>query len=239
MPNLSIIIVSYNTKKVLKDCLSSLYKNTKELDFEVIVIDNASSDGSVTMIKKNFPKVRLILNKQNQGFGGANNAAAKLAKADYLLFLNSDTLISDNAITNTYNQALTTKNLGAISCQLLNKDASIQASGGFFPNLINVFTWQSGLDDLPILGDLLGLLIKPVHPQISFYKKNPKKLDWITGAFMIIPKKIYKKTGGFDESIFMYAEELELCFRIKKQNKKIYYFPESSIIHLGGQSAGQ
>lgn len=236
MLDLSVIIVSYNTRNILHDCLKSLYKNTP-LKFEVIIVDNASTDGSIEMIKKNFPKVRLIVNKENKGFGGGNNQGSKIAKSDYLLLLNSDTVIKDDAIAKTLNYAKSQKNLGAISCQLLNKDGSIQPSGGYFPNLANLITWQFGLDDLPIVGSIIQNLIKPVHPKLSFYT-GPKKMDWVTGAFTIIPTKIYKQVGGFDEKIFMYAEELELCYRIKKRGYEVRYYPKFSITHLGGKSGG-
>ncbi len=238
MPQLSIIIISFNTKDILRQCLASLYKNTTGLDYEVIVVDNASSDKSPQMIKTKFPNVRLVINKQNLGFGAANNQAVKLAKANHLLLLNSDTIIKDNAIVKTYQQASITPNLGAISSQLLNKDHTIQPSGGYFPKLINLVTWQLGLDDIPLLGNIFSTIIKPVHPKPGFYKDTLKYLDWVTGAFLLIPTTVYKKTKGFDEKIFMYAEELELCFRIKKLGLDILYYPKASIVHLGGQSAG-
>lgn len=237
MPSLSVIIVSFNTNKILKDCLSSLYKNTL-LPLEVIVIDNASTDGSPAMVKKNFKKVKLIENKDNRGFGAANNQGAKLAKSDFLLFLNSDTLIHDDAISRSLDYALSRNQLGALSCRLNNADGSLQPSGGFFPSLLNLLTWQLGLDDLPLLNRLLEVVVKPIHPKASFYQRRPRQLDWITGAFMIIPRRVFTTIGGFDQKIFMYAEELELCYRIRKKALRIYYYPEATITHLGGQSAG-
>ncbi len=235
-PDLSVIVVSYNTKSILKACLASLYQYTP-INLEVIVVDNNSTDGSPEMVKKYFPEVRLLINKENKGFGGANNQGVKIAKANHLLLLNSDTLIFDDSIIRTLTFAQHQEGLGAISCQLLNKDKTIQPSGGFFPTLLNLFTWQFFFDDLPLLGSIISSIVRPVHPHLNFYARNPKKIDWVTGAFTLIPSKVYNQVAGFDEKIFMYAEELELCYRIARKHS-IFFFPEAAIIHLGGKSGG-
>jgi GT2 family glycosyltransferase len=234
--DLSIIIVSYNTKEITTDCLKSVIKYTKDLKYEIIVVDNGSQDGSVerlTELSQKYPQVVFINAKANLGFGKANNLGAKNAKGEYLLLLNSDTLVFDNAIKESLDSLKQIPDCGAFSCKLLNADKSVQASGGHFPTFGNVFAWQFFIDDLP----LIGRLIPSFHPQLASYDKN-KQMDWITGAFMIISHQVFDKVNGFDENIFMYTEEMELCFRLTKFGYKTIYHISPTIIHLGGASGG-
>jgi GT2 family glycosyltransferase len=233
---LSIIIVSFNTKETLTDCVKSVIKFTKDLNYEIIIIENGSKDGSLERTKElenKFPQVSLIDAQTNLGFGKANNLGATKAKGEYLLFLNSDTLVFDNAIKDSLEKLKKIPGAGVYSCKLLNADRSTQASGGHFPTLGNVFAWQFFIDDIP----LVGRLISSFHPQLASYDKD-KRMDWVTGAFMITPKKIFKEVGGFDEKIFMYTEEMELCFRLDKLGYKTIYQITPAIIHLGGASGG-
>ena len=235
-PDLSIIIPSYNTKQVTLDCLYSIYKFTKELNYEIIVVDNGSKDGSVEALKKysqEYTNFKIIDAQENLGFGKANNLGVKNAKGKYLLFLNSDTIIFDNALKVSLDNAKELKDLGVYSCRLLNKDKSIQPSGGHFPNLLNLFAWQLFIDDLP----LVGSLIPSIHPQKSSYNSH-QNLDWVTGAFMIIPKEAFEEVGGFDEKIFMYTEEIELVYRLHKRGYRCFLQNSPAIIHLGGASSG-
>ena len=235
-PDLSIIIVSYNTKEIITTCINSVIDNTKGTNYEIIVVDNGSKDGSLERLRKlekKHPQIKLITSKTNLGFGKANNLGAKKAKGKYLLLLNSDTIIIGNAIPEALKTLRKMPNVGVYSCRLMNEDKSVQPSGGYFPNLGNVFAWQFFIDDLP----LIGRLIPSFHPKKSSYNGN-KQMDWITGAFMLFPKKVFDKVGGFDENIFMYTEEMELCYRIKKLGYIISYFYFPAIIHLGGASSG-
>jgi GT2 family glycosyltransferase len=203
---------------------------------EIIVVENGSKDGSLEEVKKyskDHSEVKLIDAEKNLGFGKANNLGAKIAKGEYLLFLNSDTLIFDNALDQCLEIVRKHKDLGVFSCRLLNSDKTVQPSGGHFPNLFNLIAWQLFIDDLP----LIGTLIPSFHPQRASYDKD-KKMDWITGAFLIISKKVFDEVGGFDENIFMYTEEMEMSYRIRKLGYKTYYEKHPSIIHLGGASGG-
>jgi len=250
-PTLSIIIVSYNTSKLTVDCLKSIFQD-KGLTFdlgkidnkilvptEIIIVDNNSKDDSVSKLKK-FP-IKLIENKSNRGFGGANNQGIKVAQGNYILLLNSDTLILHSAISQSLNWLCSHPEAAVCTAQLLNKDKSIQASGGYLPNLLNVATWCLTLDDLP----LLNKIIKPIHPHTptfythdKFYLKDHQQ-DWVTGAFMMIRNSNLKSTGGFDENYFMYGEEVELSYRLKKDNpeSQTWYLIGPQIIHLGGASS--
>lgn len=234
--DLSIIIVSFNTKEILTDCIKSVIKYTKGIEYEIIVVDNESKDGSLERIKElknTYSQISLIDAKTNLGFGKANNLGAKNAKGEYLLLLNSDTLIFDNAIKESLESLKSIPNCGVFSCKLLNANKSVQASGGHFPTIGNVFAWQLFIDDLPIIGSL----IHSFHPQIASYNKS-RQMDWVTGAFMIIPKKVFDEVGGFDENIFMYTEEMELCFRLKQIGYQTVFQISPAIIHLGGASGG-
>lgn len=240
-PLLSIIITNYNTADLTVNCLQSIYqdKGLKDIPFEVIIVDNASTDDSVLKIKK-FPVV-LIQNKINSGFGKANNQGFKVAKGNYFLLLNSDTIILHSAISQSLNWLSSHPEAGICTAQLLNSDKTIQMSGGFFPNLFNIFTWALGLDDLP----LVNKIISPFHPHTpNFYthdnfftKDHPQ--DWVTGAFMLLRRELIDKTGGFNENYFMYGEELELTYRIHKAFPQLqaWYLVGPQIIHLGGASS--
>jgi GT2 family glycosyltransferase len=234
--DLSIITISYNTRDILTDCIESVIKYTKGITYEIIVVENDSKDGSLERIKeleKKYSQVKLLDAKANIGFGRANNLGAKKAQGEYLLLLNSDTLIFDNAIKESLDNLKKIDNCGVYSCKLLNVDKSVQASGGHFPNFGNVFAWQFFIDDLP----LIGRTIPSFHPQLGSYDRS-RQMDWVTGAFMIIAKKVFDKVNGFDENIFMYTEEMELCFRLRKQGFKTVYQISPAIIHLGGASGG-
>jgi GT2 family glycosyltransferase len=250
-PVLSIIIASFNTCQITLDCLESLKKD-KGLDFdlssntneliptEVIVVDNNSKDDSVEKLKK-ISWIKFIANSENVGFGKANNQAMALAQGQYFLLLNSDTIVLHSAVSQTLNWLSSHPESHLCTAQLLNKDGTIQASGGFFPNLFNMFTWSTGLDDLP----LINLLVPPFHPHTpNFYtrdkfftKDHPQ--DWVTGAFMLFRRSVYEKVGGFDENYFMYGEEVELSYRmhLKFPKSQCYYLVGPQIIHLGGASA--
>lgn len=225
MIDLSVIIVSYNAKDYLLNCLKSL-----DQKFEIIVVDNASTDGSTEEIKKSFPQVKIIKNKKNLGFAKANNQGIKQASGRYILLLNPDTKILDNAISKMINWMDNNPKAAVSTCQLLNEDGSLQPTGGFFPTLPRLIAWQLFLDDI--------LPLKSYHPKKQFYDKE-KELDWVTGAFFLFRKEIIDKVGLFDEKFFMYAEELEYCHRIKKAGFKVFFTPRASIIHYGFKSGSK
>lgn len=226
--DLSVIIVNWNTKKLFEDCLSSIYKFTKGVNFEVIVVDNASEDDSVQMVVKKFPQVKLIKNNQNLGFAKANNQGIKVAKGDYVALLNSDTYLVENALKKLVEAAEAKNNEAVISPLLLNENRTIQQSVGFFPDLPQVFFWMSFLDDLPF-----GQLLKPYHVDHDSFYQQEQEVDWVTGAAILIPREVIKKAGPLNEKIFMYGEDVEWCFRIKKAGFNIYLNPQAKIVHIG------
>lgn len=247
-PIISIIIISYNTADITINCLKSILEDKglkNDIPFEIIIIDNNSQDDSVSKIKEfkklNNCQIKITENKDNVGFSQANNQGLKISQGNYILFLNSDTIILHSAISQSLNWLCSHPKSCICTAQLLNKDNTIQASGGYFPNLVNVFTWCLNLDDLPFINKL----IKPLHPHVptfytrdKFYIKDHSQ-DWITGAFMLTRKPLLDKIGGFDENYFMYGEELELTYRIKQttSQNQVWYLIGPQIIHLGGASA--
>lgn len=242
--DLSIIIVNFNTKEITRECIESIIEKTSGLNYEIIVIDNASSDGSVQTLKdltKSLPNLRLILNKDNLGFGKGNNQGFKIAKGEFILLLNTDTKILDNVLGEMVIWMRNHPKVGVSSCALKNKDGSVQGTGGYFPHLTKVFAWMFFLEDLPILDKL----IKPFHPmhgQSPFYKgeglfKIELERDWLTGAFFLMRRKVYEQVGLIDKDYFMYTEEVDYCYRVKKLGWKVWYLPRWKIIHYGGASS--
>lgn len=230
--DVSFIIVNWKTKDLVSQAIKSIKKYAVEFKWEIIVVDNNSQDGSVEHFKKAFPEVILIEKRENLGFGRANNAGIKVAKGDYIFFFNSDAYLIDNSLKKLINRARQIPGLGAIAPLILNEDRSIQQSSGYFPSLAKVFLWMTFIDDLPY-----GQYLKPYHiDHDSFYQKE-HQLGWLTGAAILTPKNVIKKIGGFDPEIFMYGEDIDLCYRITKAGYKILIFPKSKIVHIGQGSS--
>jgi len=235
---LSIIIPSFNTKSLLKKCLASVFKETSKVKFEVIVVDNASSDGSAEMVRKEFPKVKLIELDDNCGYGKANNLGVEQAKGDWLLLLNSDTKVIDGGIDRTFRVISQKKfpvDAPVIGGKLVYPDYSFQQSVGYFPTLCRVIAMMLFLDDLPVLGQLF----KPYQVSRPGFYRTEHEVDWVTGAFLLIKRKLFNSVGGFDDNYFMYGEEVDLCYRLKKKGARIFYTPETEVVHLKGGSSSQ
>jgi len=222
--DLSIIIVSYNTKKMTDDCLSSIYRNLKNssISFEIIVVDNVSKDGSVEMIEKKYKKVRIIKNTENVGFGKANNQGIKVAEGTMILLLNSDTVVLPNAIQKLYQFSVKNKN-SFIGPKLLNFDRSSQTSCGPFLTLPVVFA---------------ALFLKGDHVGITRWSPNRlKQVDWVSGACILAPRSLFMDDLLFDEEVFMYMDEIDLLYRAKLKGYKTLFYPGSEIIHIGRGSS--
>ncbi len=229
--DLSIIIVSYNTEKLTRDCIESVAESTKGISYEFLVIDNASKDNSVKALEELSKKLplTLIANSDNKGFGAANNQGMKKAKGKYLLLLNSDTLVKDNVLGEMVAWMNKNPKVGISTSALKNADGSLQGTGGYFPMLSKVFAWMFFIDDIPFLSKL----IKPYHLRPL---STSRQLDWITGAYFLFRRQTFNDVGFFDKDYFMYVEELDFCFRAKKKGWQIWYLPQWNIIHYGGAS---
>jgi len=230
--DLSIIIISYNTREITKKCLESVWrslKNTK-INYEVIVVDNISKDGSVEMLSQLSQNKQnhlvFVANRNNVGFGQGNNQAVKIAQGKYILFLNSDTVILNNAIEKLYQYYVTNeKQVQFAGAKLLNKDLTPQSSAAWFFSLPVIFA------ALFLRGDYWGLT--------RFSPNETKKVDWLSGACILTKKSFYQKLDGFDETIFMYMEEVDLLYRAKKMGWHTYIYPSAQIVHLGSASSGE
>ena len=229
--DVSVVIVNYNTCFLLLQCLNSIYQIVEDVDFEVIVVDNASSDNSIQSVKDRFPQVILIENSENIGFGRANNLGVKYACGKYLFFLNSDTILINNSIKLFYEAMEKTPLVAACGGNLLDGNGLATYSYGFFPNLLQ---------------EIFDCGLKFVFPSFYFYKLSinkvvqsetiPFEVDYICGADIFVRKSIFKQMGGFDETYFMFYEETDLFFRMKKKCFVSKIFPNINIIHLGGAS---
>jgi GT2 family glycosyltransferase len=224
IPDLSIIIVSFNTKKILGDCLKSIKKTLigNDVRYEIIVIDNHSSDGTRDMLSVDFPDVITHLNEENIGFGRANNQGIKIAKGTHILLLNSDTVVLPHAIQKLLSFSKQ-KGLAFVGAKLLNADRTPQTSCGPFFSLGVVFA------SLFLQGDTLGIT-----------RSSPdkvKRVDWLSGACIMGPRKLFTDGLLFDEEIFMYMDEVEFLYRARKKGIKTYFYPFSRIIHYGAASS--
>jgi len=239
---LSIIIVNWNTQKYLRQALRSVFATTKDLlksSFEVIVVDNASSDGGLDILEKEFPQVHLVKNKINLGFGGGNNEGAKKAKGDYLLLLNPDVIILDQAIQKLIQSTEHYPKAGVIIPKLVLADKKTVQPGliNFRPTLKRMilekpFKWFKRLI-------LRFNFFKQLAQKISldFWDFNRmREVDWGTAAVMLVKRSLFEKLQGFDEKMFMYFEDVDLCLRAKAQGSKIIYDPKPVIVHWGGAS---
>ncbi|MDD5766225.1 MAG: glycosyltransferase family 2 protein, partial [Candidatus Marinimicrobia bacterium] len=229
----SVIIVSYNVKEFLYQCIVSLMKSLQGISSEIIVVDNNSADGSDEMVRFKFQDFKLISNKENLGFATACNQGLKIAKGQYILLLNPDTLIQEDTIRTMIDFFENHQNAGAAGCKILNTDGSLQqACRRSFPTPMTAFPKIVGLSWL--------------FPKIKRFGKynltylDPDQLaevDAVSGSFLMFRRTVWEKIGGLDETYFMYGEDLDFCFRIKQAGWKIFYVPFTKIIHYKGESA--
>lgn len=233
--DVSVVILSYNVSALLKDCIDSVLKFTKDLEYEIIVVDNKSTDDSVQVIKSYGDKIKFIQSSENGGFSKGNNIGIKEARGEYILLLNPDTVFLENTLERMFFWMNAHKDVGVASCQLLDLNQKITFTGGYFPTFARVFLWAFFLDDLP----LVNKSINSYHPKWLAPKRYSEEfyLDWVTGAFFFMRKDVIDKVGMLDEDFFMYGEELELCMRVKKQGFKVGFTPITKIIHLERKSS--
>jgi GT2 family glycosyltransferase len=229
---LSIIIVSYNTKDLLIQCLSSVLKTPSDLDFEIIVVDNCSKDGSVEEVQKNFPQVKLIINQVNVGFAKANNQAIVNTAGEYFLLLNSDTKALPGALDLMVDYMGQNRKVGALGCKLLNEDFSLQGSCRHFPTLLVLSFQLYGLNALFPRSRLFGR-----YPMSYWDHNQIRKVDWISGACLLLRREAIDQVGLLDENYFMYSEDTDWCYRINRAGWDVVFLPEAKVIHFGGASA--
>ncbi len=230
--DLSIIIVNYNVKEFIQNLLHSIVKAAVGIKYEVIIIDNASNDGSVEFIKEKFPDVKLIINSVNNGFSRANNQGLLIAEGEYLLLLNPDTLLREDTLNKMIAFFKSTPDAGLAGCKILNPDGTLQlACRRSFPGPWTSFCKVTGLSSFFPKNRIFA------RYNLTYLDENQTyEVDAVSGSFMMLKKEIYKKIGGLDEQFFMYGEDLDLCYRIQKAGYKVFYVHSTQIIHYKGES---
>jgi GT2 family glycosyltransferase len=232
--DLSIVIVSFNTRDVLRECLLSIEQESDGLKIETWVVDNCSSDGSPEMIEREFPHVRLIRSQINLGFGAANNVALEQASGRYIVLLNSDAFLCPNSLRLAVTRMDEHPKAGLGGARLVGRDHSWQPSARMFPSILN--------DALVYLG------LASRFPKSRFFGRFDRtwadqsvsaEVDWVPGAFSIIRTEALAKVGFFDPAFFLYSEEVDLCRRIKMAGYQIWYWPDIVVVHIGGESSRQ
>lgn len=233
-PDVSIIIVSWNVRDMLARSLRCIFQTVRRASYEVLVVDNASADGSAAMVRDAFPQVTLIANGSNLGFGQANNQAAALARGRYLLLLNPDAFAHEGAIDELVAFMDAHPEAGASGCRLYYEDGSLQSSVTSFPTVLTELWTTLGLDRA-----------FPAHPVFGSYVLAHERLghvqevDSLMGAFLMLRASAVARVGLFDERFFMYSEEVDLCYRLRRAGWRNYFVPQAEATHVWGGSAWQ
>ncbi len=235
MVDLSVIIVNYNTRQLLDDCLASLNSAEKPPNgIEIIVVDNASQDGSQAMVQEKYPDVVLIANAENLGFSAANNVGSAEATGRQILFLNSDTRVDECALVEPVAYLDANPNVGALTVRLIYPTGERDPDNHRgFPTPWNAFCHFSGLSKLA-----------PDNPKYNGYFQSyadftqTHTVDVIAGSYMLMPRSVVDELGGWDESYFFYGEDIDFCYRIREAGYDIVYYPHVEVLHYKGASSG-
>jgi GT2 family glycosyltransferase len=231
-PDVSIIIISFNTCDLLRECLSSTIAECEGLVAEILVVDNASTDGSPAMVDAEFPDVLLIRSATNLGFGVANNAALAQARGRYFVLLNSDAFLSPGALARSIRHMDETPTCGLGGALLVGRNREWQPSARCFHSLLIDAIVLTGLSDKYPRSKIFGRMNRTWADE-----SQPAKVDWVPGAFAIIRPSALEKIGLFDPAFFLYYEEVDLCLRIKQAGFEVWYWPDIIVTHLGGESS--
>jgi GT2 family glycosyltransferase len=232
MVDLSITIVNWNTKNHLANCLDSIYQNAKDAAFEIIVVDNDSDDNSAEMVRAKFPQVTLIENNENVGFGAANNQAIRISQGRYVLILNPDTLVLPGCLDQLMDLLASRPDVGAVGPKVVNVDGSIQ-----LPCIRNVPTLFTEYLELSHLSARFPKSRVFGRYYMTYCDRSlPRQVSLLMGCCIMVRKKVLDEIGLFDEQFFLYAEDMDLCYRIQKAGWKSWYLPTAQIVHIWGQS---
>jgi GT2 family glycosyltransferase len=229
-PKLSIIIVSYNVRQLLLACIRPVIETTEGISYEIIVVDNASSDGSAEAVRDaGFAGVQIVANKENVGFASANNQGYAISKGEFLLLLNPDTLVKPGAIKSMLEFMKNTPDAGMAACRLLNTDGSLQKSIQSFPSITRNL----------VTALILPCFLSAHNRQRTYFRDKPHKVDYTSGAFLLIRRAALADMPLFNQDFFMYGEEKDLALRLKKRGWNTYFVPSGEVIHHGGMSTDQ
>jgi GT2 family glycosyltransferase len=231
---LSIIILCWNDLKVIGDCLQSIYATTHATEFEIIVSDNGSTDGSIEFMRTNYPDVHLIENGRNLRFARANNVGIRVSRGEYILILNPDTILHDGTIDKVIAIADKHPEAGGFGCRVLNSDGSYQECIRPFPSVRS--EWIAALR-LGFLGHISDWFSPGEY--VGWHGETERTVGWPAGCFILFRGELLKQLGGFDEQFFYYHEDMDLCNRVWKAGYTVLYTPEATLTHLGGQSTSK
>jgi len=230
--DLTVVIVNYNTCGLLLACIDSIVKNTSGLDFEIIVVDNASSDNSVESLRKQFPVVKIIANEQNRGFASANNQGIRASRGRYVLLLNSDTVVSKDCFKVCMEYMEHNSTIGVLGAQVRAVDGSIQKTCFRQPNILSEIIFFAITINFAIADP-----ITRYKWMSSYDRQSMRDVDCLAGCFLFIRKEVFDRVGYLSEKFFMYYEDAEFCGRVRRgTNYKIVYYPYANIIHYGAMS---
>jgi GT2 family glycosyltransferase len=231
---LSIVIICWNDWKVIENCLRSIFEGTRKIQYEVIVSDNGSTDGSVEKIRTQFPLVRVVENRANLGFAKGNNAGIREARGEYVLILNPDTIVHEGSLDRWIEFAERHPEAGAFGCRVQNPDGTYQRSARPFPTISRYVVTALGLR---FLGHLSHLVLSDEYE--GWKGDTEREIDWQSGCCVMLRGSVLGTLGGFDEQFFYQFEEVDLCRRVWGAGFRIRFTPQVSITHLGGQSVGR
>ena len=231
---LSIIVLCWNDLKVLPDCLASIYATTRATEFEVIVSDNGSTDGSIDFVRGSYPQARLIENGRNLRFAKANNVGIRASRGEYILILNPDTIIREGALDEMVRFADAHPEAGAFGCRVLNADGSYQESARPFRSIRGEWITALGLRPLGFVSSAFA-----ADTYVGWKGETGRAVDWVSGCFILARRDLLERIGGFDEQFFYYFEDMDLCRQIRQTGCSILFHPKATIVHLGGQSTSK
>lgn len=232
--DVSIIIVSFNTREVLRECLTSVLLECKHLQAEILVVENASTDGSAEMIARDFPSVVVLASDRNLGFGGANNVALSVARGRYFVLLNSDAFFQPGALQLSIAHMDQTPGCGLGGGRLVGRDGAPQPSSRAFHSVTRDAVVLSGLAARYPASRLFGRFDRTWADPLE-----PAEVDWVPGAFSILRPSLLHQVGFFDPSFFLYYEEVDLCLRFRRAGIPVWYWPDVVVVHIGGESSRQ
>lgn len=234
LPDVSVVIVNWNTRDLLQQTLESLHRETRNVTFETIVVDNDSTDGSVELVQEAWEQVRLIALPENKGFAVGNNVGFREARGRYVLLLNSDTILLPTTLHGMVRFLDEHPDTGCIGCRHLNPDGTLQGSMNSFPSLLKDFLCYSDLRRLRFLLPFLQQRFPwwSNHDQV-------REVGWVNGSCMMVRREVIAQVGGLDEGYFFGAEEIDWCYRMHRTGWRVYFTPEAEIIHIGGQSSNR
>lgn len=232
--DVSVIIINWNTCGYLRGCLASIYDQTHGIDFEVVVVDNASHDGSPGMVKQEFPQVVLVENTENRGFAAANNQAMAIAQGRYVLLLNPDTLVLEGAIQKSVAFADENASCGVVGIRNESPDGTLQRNCFRFASVFNLLVSAFGLHEVFPRSRVWG------RERLSWWDyRSIREVDCVAGCYMLVRHDAIRRVGVLNETYFMYGEEMDWCWRFSRSGWRVLYYPDAKIVHYGGAASSQ